>query len=163
MFENIKRNNKKNKRLYIKSKILFTMKHTKFDNPEIKAVYHRFPKPMQRKMFELRDIIFEVAKNNPKIGKITESLKWGEPTYETIKTKSGSPLKIIYKTAMDANFSLAVMSSTNLIETFKEIYPKTFYFNGTREVIINSNKKIPRNEIYKCIELALTYNLKNKK
>ena len=138
------------------------MKHTKFENLDVKREYYKFPKKMQTKMLELREMIFEVANNNKNIGKISETLKWGEPTYQPNQSKTGSPLKINYKKEMGTNFSLYVMSSTDLIETFKKLYPKTFYYNGTREVIINSNKKIPRKEIYNCIELALTYKFKEK-
>ena len=138
------------------------MKHTKFENPDIRQAYYKFPKSMQTKMLEVREIIFEIAKNN-KIEKINEILKWGDPIYQTSRSKNGTPIKIIYKKSMETNFSLSIISTTNLIEKFKQTYPKTFYFNGDREVIINTNKKIPRKEIYYFIELALTYKEKNKK
>ena len=63
---------------------------------------------------------------------------------------------------MENNFSMCVISTTNLIQKFKELYPKTFYFNGDREIIINTNKKLPKKELYDCIELTLTYKLKKK-
>jgi hypothetical protein len=136
------------------------MKHTKFENPEIKKVYERFPKEMKTKVLEVREIIFEVGKNNEKITKITETLKWGEPTYQRDRSKYGSPIKINYKKTMENHFSISVISSTNLIQKIKELYPKAFEFNGDREIIINANKKLPKNEIYKFIELALTHKFK---
>jgi hypothetical protein len=139
------------------------MKHTKINNPDIQKIFNQYPKEVKKRIIELRSIIFEVARNNPKIGIITESLKWGEPKYQTNQTKSGSSISINHKKEMENNFSMCVLDTTNLIQTFKEIYPKTFYFNGNRELIINANKKMPKEEIYHCIELALTYNLKNKK
>lgn len=137
------------------------MKHTKFENIEIKKTYYRFPKEMRKKMLEVRDIIFEVGKNNDKIGKITETLKWGEPTYQANNSKDGSPIKITHKKSINNNFSIYIISSTNLIDMFKELYPKTFYFNGNREIIINTDRKIPRKEISHCIELALRYKFKD--
>ncbi len=133
------------------------MKHTKFENPEIKKVYERFPREMKTKVLELREIIFEVAKNNDKIGKVTETLKWGEPVYQRDRSKYGSPIKINYKKTMENHISISVISTTNLIEKFKELYPKAFQFNGNREIIINTNRKLPKKEIYHCVELALTH------
>jgi hypothetical protein len=136
------------------------MKHTKFENLEIKKVYDRFPKEMKTKILEVREIIFEVGKNNNKINKITETLKWGEPTYQRDRSKDGSPIKINHKKTMENYFSISVISSTNLINKIKELYPKAFQFNGDREIIINANKKLPKTEIYHFIELALMYKFK---
>lgn len=47
--------------------------------------------PAQRQaLLEVRELIFDVATKDPRIGPIQETLLWGEPAYVTTNPKTGS-------------------------------------------------------------------------
>jgi len=39
-------------------------------------------------------MIFDVAKKTPGVGKLEEDLRWGQPSYLTLETGSGSTIRI---------------------------------------------------------------------
>lgn len=94
-------------------------------------------------------------------GEIEESLKWGEPSYSPIKPKVGSPIRINKIKTSDkyANF---FNCQSNLVPTFKRVYPEKFNYGGNRSIIFELNDKIPVKELSHCISLALTYHLNKK-
>ncbi len=48
---------------------------------------------------------------------------------------------------------------TNLIATFKEMYPMQFRYEGNRSMIFDVNDKIAIKPLRDCVSLALTYRL----
>ena len=48
----------------------------------------------RRALLDVRELIFKVARNDPCIGPIDETLRWGEPTYITNKNKAGSTIRL---------------------------------------------------------------------
>lgn len=59
-------------------------------NIEVKDKFLQYPKKTFEKLFYIRSIIFEIASKNKEIGAIKEILRWGEPSYITSETNSGS-------------------------------------------------------------------------
>ena len=53
-----------------------------------------YPKPVRGKLLALRQMIFDVAKTTPGVGKLEEALRWGQPSYITPETGSGSTIRI---------------------------------------------------------------------
>lgn len=133
----------------------------KFEDPEIKARFDLFSSPHKKKLLFLRQIIFDTASQIKEVGKLTETLKWNEPSYVSSKPKIGSPIRINTIKNSD-EYAMFFNCSTNLISTFKQVYPDTFHYNGSRAIIFNINEKIPIQELTHCISLALTYHLNKK-
>lgn len=51
--------------------------------------------PAHRKtLLDVRELIFEVANNDPRVGLIEETLRWGEPAYVTTKNRTGSTIHL---------------------------------------------------------------------
>ena len=65
-----------------------------FENPDVKAVFDGMPVGMRDTAMILRDLIFDVAQDNPQVGRVEETLRWGQPSYLTPDTQSGSTLRI---------------------------------------------------------------------
>ncbi len=114
---------------------------------------------MRKKILFLRKLILEVAQENTDIGQIEETLKWGQISYLTVKPKTGTTIRLD-KLKDDSGYALFVPCSTSLVETYKDIFPNTFEFEGARALVFNKNKTIPVEELKYCIYLALTYHLK---
>lgn len=50
--------------------------------------------PLKAKLLALRRLIFDTAKATKGVGVLQETLKWGQPSYLTPQTKSGSTIRI---------------------------------------------------------------------
>jgi hypothetical protein len=58
------------------------------------ATFGAYPKPVKAKLLALRRLIFDTAKATEGVGALEEALKWGQPSYLTTDTKSGSTIRI---------------------------------------------------------------------
>jgi hypothetical protein len=109
-------------------------------------------------LLTLRKLIFDTAKEIPEVVEVEESLKWGEPSYAPTKPKIGSPIRLNRIKNKD-QYAMFFNCNTNLVPTFKQMFPDTFKYGDNRSIIFNLNDKIPKKELRHCISLALTYHL----
>jgi len=126
------------------------------------AVKHKFesyPDDIRSKMIELRSLIYEVAESTDSVGTIEETLKWGEPAYLTTKPKSGTTIRIDWKTKSPEMLGFYVNCSTSLVETYRSIFSDKLYFEGNRAILIPVNESLPKKELMLCIRMALRYRL----
>ena len=122
--------------------------------------FQNYPLKAQTKLMELYHLIHEVAKKTDGVGKLDESLKWGEFTFSTNESKSGSSIRIDWKHKDPEKLYIYFNCQTKLISIFKEIYPDDFVYSGNRAISLELKKRIPKKKLSKCIEMALTYNLR---
>ena len=111
-------------------------------------------------LLSCRDLVFQVAADNGEIGPITETLKWGQPSYLTEATKSGSTIRLA--AGDNGRPALFVHCATDLIEQFRTFYPDTFDYQGKRALVIRGDPGVVEAELRHCIALALTYKLRRK-
>ena len=57
----------------------------------------------------------------------------------------------------------AVPSQTDLVETFRELYPTQLRYGGNRSILLDAAEEIPEPELRHCLALALTYHLRKRK
>lgn len=131
-------------------------------NPDVAAVFNSYPKKIRAKLMFLRKLILETADVMEEVGEIEETLKWGEPSYLTPKTKSGSTIRINRKKDQEEQYAIFFKCTANLVPAFKERFPREFNFGGDRSIVFNIEDEIPIAKLKKCIALALTYH-RNKK
>ena len=124
----------------------------KTQEKDVKLTYELYPKDAQKRLLQIRQMIFDIAKRNSEISDIEETLKWGEPAYIA---KSGSTIRLAWKPSTPENCAVYFICRTKLVETFKEVYPETFTFDGNRAIIFNLAKELP--ELEHCLLLSLTY------
>ena len=123
-------------------------------NPEVKVVFDNYPDSVRDKMFALRELVLETAREIDGITNIEETLKWGEPSY---LTKSGSTIRIDWKSKTPDQFAMYFKCTSRLVEVFKMIFNKRFDFEGNRAIVFHLNDKIPVEDLKHCIKAALTY------
>ena len=131
-------------------------------NSAVAAVFNSYPQKIKLKLMFLRRLIFDTAASIEGIGEIEETLKWGEPSYLTPKSKSGSTIRIAWKESQKENYSIFFKCTANLVPAFKEKFPQQFNFGGNRSIDFSLNDEVPVKELKQCIALALTYH-RNKK
>ena len=138
------------------------MKDRQITNPQVAAVFDSYPENIREKLMFLRQLIVDTAAATEGVGELEETLKWGEPSYLTPKTKSGSTVRIDWKKSNKGQYAMYFKCTTNLVETFREKYPTEFRYGGNRSIIFNEDDEIPVKELSDCIALALTYHLRKK-
>ncbi|HLB42322.1 MAG TPA: DUF1801 domain-containing protein [Gammaproteobacteria bacterium] len=138
-------------------------RNKRFQNDDVREKFNSYPKNIKQKLLFLRQLIFDIASRTTSIGELEETLKWGEPSYLTPKTKSGSTVRIDWKKSTPHQYAVYFNCKTTLVDTFKEMYGGTFRYGGNRSIIFEVSEKIPVNELTGCIAMALTYNLKKKR
>ena len=128
-----------------------------FSNSEVTEKFASYPSKIRTRLLSLRELIFEVASKTKDVGELEETLRWGEPSYLTTESKSGSMIRI-NKHKSEGEYAMYFHCQTNLVETFRKRYPELKY-QGNRAIVFIEKEKMPINKIKNCILLALTYNL----
>jgi Domain of unknown function (DU1801) len=133
-----------------------TGKFRKFDNPTVAAIFAGYSAKVRRKLLVLRQLIFDTASATAGVGELEETLRWGEPSYLTTQTRSGSMVRINAKD-LDGRSAMYFHCQTNLVETFKDRYADKFTFEKNRAIVFENGDAVPVKELRHCIALALTY------
>jgi len=128
----------------------------------VEAVFGGYPKPVKAKLLALRRLIFDTAKETRGVGTLKETLKWGQPSYLTPETKSGSTIRIDQVKPEAGQVAVYFHCQTNLVETFRELYPE-LSFGGNRSILLDAGGKLPEAALRHCVALALTYHSNKRK
>src|SRR4051812_26023042 len=134
-----------------------------FSDPAVDAVFDTYPTPLKSRLLALRRLIFETARTTPGVGALQEILKWGQPSYLTAETKSGSTVRIDQVKSAPDCYAIYFHCQTDLVATFRELYPTEFTYGGNRSILLNAKAKFPEPALRHCIALALTYHLNRRK
>lgn len=128
-----------------------------FENAAVARVFADYPPKMRRKLLALRRLIFVTAESTEGVGKLEETLKWGEPAYVTSRSKSGSTVRIAPKKANPSQYAVYFHCRTNLVETFRTLFPAELKFEGNRAIVFDDSDAVPTDSVAVCIAAALTY------
>lgn len=123
------------------------------------AAWADHPEPLAEKLIELRKIILDIASDNPAIGPLEETLKWGEPAFLTSATGSGTTVRINRHKKSDDRYAFYVHCQTDLVERYKQLYDDKLNFDGNRAVVFEVKDELPVDAVRHCIAMALTYHL----
>jgi hypothetical protein len=123
-------------------------------NPEVELVFNNYPDSVRSKMFALRKLVIDTAKEIDGITKLEENLKWGEPSY---LTKNGSTLRMDWKAKNPEQYALYFKCTSRLVETFKLVFKNTLKYEGNRAIVFELDDVIPTDIIKQCIKSTLTY------
>ena len=121
---------------------------------ELRSAFDAVPDEVRRRWIELRELVFETAAQTDGVGAVSESLKWGEPSFTV---RGGTPVRLGWKPSSPGVVRLLVHCQTDLVTRWRERYGNVFVFEGTRAVAIPLHQPLPREELTHCIAMALTY------
>jgi hypothetical protein len=131
-------------------------------NIAVAAVFASYPPAIRRKLLALRSLIFKTAASTPGVGALEETLKWGEPAYVT-QNKGGSTIRLGWKESSPSQYAMYFNCQTNLVETFRTLFPKEFKFAGNRAIIFDDEHRPPADALAYCIGAALTYHRRKRR
>jgi hypothetical protein len=134
---------------------------SRIENAAVAAVFADYPPAIRAKLLRLRALILSTASRTKGVGPLEETLRWGEPSYIPSQSKSGSLVRIGWKTRDPDRYALHFHCQTSLVETFRRLYPETFEFAGNRSLVFAVKAALPVAPLRHCIALALTYRLRS--
>lgn len=126
---------------------------TRVMDKTIKAKFDSYPQLAREKLLMIRSAIFELNTED-QVGEITETLKWGEPSY---LAKHGSTVRLAWQAKHADHVSVFFNCNSILVETFKEIYPDTFQYVGNREIKLPISEPTSMPELMSCVSMSLRY------
>jgi hypothetical protein len=135
-------------------------KHTTFADPAVETIFLAYPGAVRKRLLALRRLILDTAATTAGVGRIEETLKWGQPSYLTTKPKSGSTIRI--DQVPPCGYALYVHCQTNLVATFRELYPTELAYGGNRSILLDATRDPPEAILRHCIALALTYHARKR-
>ncbi len=107
----------------------------------------------------LRQLVFDTAAKIDGVGNLEETLKWGQPSYLTTESKSGSTIRIDQIKSTPDQYAMYVHCQTSLVTTYRDLFPGLLNFEGNRGVKFSQDENLPEDVLVHCIGLALTYHL----
>ncbi|MBR0685793.1 DUF1801 domain-containing protein [Bradyrhizobium manausense] len=125
---------------------------------DVNRAFGALPAPIGKRLLQVRDLIFAIAAKDGEVGRLTETLKWGEPAYLTEETGSGSTIRLGRLKDSD-KAAILFNCKTTLVDTFRERFPDGFEYRQTRALLLPVAGKLPKQELSVCLSLALTYHL----
>ncbi len=129
---------------------------------EVKVAFEAMPAPVRRRLLGVRELIFATARAHDEVGRLTETLKWGEPAYLTDETGSGSTIRLGRVKGADAHAAVLFNCKTTLVENFRERFPDAFEYRDNRALLLDVTGALPKRPLSVCLSLALTYHLDRK-
>jgi hypothetical protein len=133
-----------------------------FSDPAVKAAFDQHPPAIKARLLALRQLIFETAAGIDGVGPLEETLKWNQPSYLTTATGSGSTIRIDRIKGTN-RYALYFNCNTNLVETFRALYPQELDYGGNRSIILSLDGEFPEPALRHCVGLALTYHRSKRK
>ena len=134
----------------------------RFSDSDVASVFKAYPPAIRAKLMALRELVFDTAVRTAGVGQLTETLKWGQPSYLTEETGSGTTVRIDRLKAGDG-YAVYFHCQSGLVGQFRELYPDAFKYEGKRAIVFNLGDRVPARELRHCLALALTHHTRKKK
>ena len=134
----------------------------RFADPRVAATFKAYPPDVRARLMALRETIFEVAAATPGVGTLTETLKWGQPSYLTGETGSGTTVRIDRLKGDSGGYAVYFHCRSGLVGQFRELYPDIFAYDGKRAIRFGPDDRLPGGALKHCLALALTHHLRAK-
>lgn len=129
---------------------------------EVAAAYDSFAAGPRKAAEALRREVIETAKAHPEIGELEETLKWGVPSYLPKRANVGSTIRIAPVKGMD-EVGMFFVCTSGLLDEFRELYPETFTYHGSRTLTLRGELPGCRDELRHVVALALTSKIRKRK
>ncbi len=139
------------------------MRNRAFDEKAVADRFAAYPAEIRNRLLALRALIYEVADATEGVGALQETLKWGQPSYLTPETKSGSTVRIDAVKANPGMVAAYFHCQSGLVPAFREQYGDELNLQGNRAILIGPEDDVPADILQRCLALALTHHLRKKK
>ena len=111
-------------------------------------------KRLSRKLDALVNQVRRTASKMEVPGGVDETTRWGQISFVPKKPRIGTTVRVDQHD--DEHVAVYVHCQTNLIETFRTVFPHLNY-SGNRAILFRIDEALPKDEIRACVEAALLY------
>jgi hypothetical protein len=125
----------------------------------VAAVFGGYPAAARERLLRLRELIIATAAATDGVGALEETLKWGQVSYLTPQTGSGTTVRIDVDRS-SGQPAIYVNCQTSLVDGYREAYPEAFEYQGTRAVVLGPAPD--EAALRHVVAQALTYHLRKK-
>ncbi|MCV6600375.1 MAG: DUF1801 domain-containing protein [Cohaesibacter sp.] len=133
-----------------------------FTDPDIRKAFETFDKEACDALLFIRTLIYGLAEKDQHIGHIIESLKWGQPSYDT-SPKTGTPIRLgILKgkrIVQKPHVALFTHCQSSVMTQARLHYEDTLTFDGNRALLLPLSEPLPEAPLTHIIRVALRYRL----
>ena len=133
----------------------------RFSDPRVASLFKAYPPAVRAKLMALRELVLDTAARTTGVGRLTETLKWGQPSYLTEETGSGTTVRIDRLKAGDG-YAIYFHCQSGLVGQFRELYPDTFTLRRPTGDAFRRQGSPAGPRARHCIALALTHHLRKK-
>lgn len=131
-------------------------------DPAVAEKYASYDPPIRESLLALRRLILATAQETDGVGPIEETLKWGQPSYLTSQTGSGSTIRVAPTAPdSDSDYGMFFICHTNLVKDFAGLFGDALTYDGNRALVFSVGDTVPEAELRECIAMALTYHLRS--
>lgn len=121
---------------------------------EVQAAFDALPEHAQPRLAELRALIFAVA-DEVDAAPLTETLKWGQPSYQSVRPRESTTIRL--GVTGDGDVALFFHCQSSVIPSFREQFGSAFRYEGNRAVLFGVDDPMPHDTVRLPIEHALCY------
>ena len=129
-------------------------------SPRVAAVVSAYPAAAQKRHAELRALLMTEAERLG-VGPLTETLKWGQPSYAPLTPKIGTTLRL-WRDKSGNHPALFVPCSTTLVQEFRDSHGDGLEFDGNRGLVLTNGLTGKEEVVCHFISAALTYHLRKR-
>ena len=129
---------------------------------DVRDVIESYPRPVSDCLATLRDLILRTARETSGVGMVEEALRWGQPSFLTPETSSGSTIRIDGFKDDASKVALFFHCQSGLVDEFRALYGDKLTFVGQRAIELRVGKPLPVAALKHCVALALTHHLRKK-
>jgi hypothetical protein len=123
----------------------------------VKAVFAGYPAQARSRLLKIRALIFETAASTPDVGRLQETLKWGEPAYLPIESKRGSTIRIAWNAKRPDQIGVYFNCQTTLVADFRSRFGDVLRFEGNRAIVFALHEQLPMPILQHCVVATLLY------
>jgi hypothetical protein len=108
----------------------------------------------------LRQLILTVPDDHPRVGRLVESLKWGDLAFTPDQPRIGTAVRLNRVKSNPHGVALYVHCKTSLADQFRQLYPNQLTIQGQRALLFDTRSALPDDVVRHCAQLALSYFLR---
>ena len=133
----------------------------RFGDVRVAPLFKAYPAGVRARLMALRALVFDVAARTEGVRRLLETLKWGQPSYLTEETGSGTTVRIDRLKDRDG-YAIYFHCQSGLVDAFRAIYPDTFTYEGKRAIVFDTTDRVPGRQLRHCVALALTHHARKR-